>query len=258
MFRKPHDVDILIRGSDHLDLTRELLYSLRQWTPAPSYHITYVDNGSPRAALQNLMSHDPDCTYVSLPFNHGSVRAINIGLSLALLNDAPYIVLLDNDTQIPAGDTEWLARFVAHLKGNVAAAGAVTDYAAGLQNCELNSDTYTIDWQDREGDSGKAGPYKAAALVSFALALRKDAVRKVGLFDELYEPGNFEDYDYSVQLRQAGYECVVAQDVWVHHKGSQTFKTLNFEQLYFENGRKFVEKWGADTLRVLGIQAVTQ
>jgi len=133
----------------------------------------------------------------------------------------------------------------------VGAAGAVTDYVSGYQNCELLPDTYTREWEettDAGTTHGIKGNVELPVLVSFAMMIRKSVINEIGAFDELYEPGNHEDYDYSLMIRQAGYKCVIANSVWIHHKGSQTFSKFDFAELLNINGRKLVGKWGIETL----------
>jgi O-antigen biosynthesis protein len=245
MYRRDYDVDILVRGWRHLELTAHLLQSIRDNTPVVKYHVTYVDNGSEhRGDLRDLQEEFPDMTVVCLPFNHGSVRAINVGLSLALLSDAPYILLLDNDTTIPGGDNTWLERFIAYFDDpRVGAVGACSSYVSGHQQAESIPPRF-------HGDAATELP----VLVSFALLLRKTAVEQVEYFDELYEPGNYEDMDYSLQLREAGWKCVIADSVYIQHVGSQTFGSMGFQGLLDANRHKFIEKWGSQRLESLGVR----
>jgi len=77
--------------------------------------------------------------------------------------------------------------------------------------------------------------------------LRKDAVRRVGFWDERYNPGNYEDTDYAMQLRRAGYDIRVARSVYIHHHGHKTFSD-KLKNLLQENHIKFVQKWGPGAL----------
>lgn len=241
-------VDVLIRGWDNRELTHALLKSLPQ--VAPELNIIYVDNGSDTSVSVSLLKYFPHVTHVRLPFNHGSVRAINVGLQLAELSPAPYILLLDNDTEIPQKDASWLRRWLSYFADEtVGAAGAVSDYTSGYQHVEAVSDRF-----QRDIPHGRKDPQAMPLLVSFALMLRKSAVEQVGLFDEQYEPGLYEDYDYAVRLREAGYKLVVADSVWIHHKGSQTFGKMNQAELFATNSQKFIDRWGEDTLRQMGIK----
>lgn len=254
-FRHEVAVDILIRGWNNLDLTRKCLASIQGNTEGVKYRITYVDNGSEdKEALLKLIEDYPEVQFITLPFNHGSVRAINIGLAMSWLSEAPYILLLDNDTEVPAGDTKWLERFITYFDDEqVGAAGAMTDYVSGFQNYASAVPTYQKAWQvDGEG-AGMKGPVPVSVLVSYAMMLRKEAVEQVGFFDEVYEPGNSEDYDYVLQLRDAGWKAVIANSVWIHHKGSQTFKQFNFKSLLETNHDKMIQKWGIPKLKEMGL-----
>ena len=256
-YRRPdYPVDILVRGHENVALTAACLSSIRRNTDPDLYQLWYVDNGSQPANFYQLVKNNPDVAFVRLPFNHGSVRAINTGLLMALQSSAEFVLLLDNDTEIPAGDTEWLNRFMAYFDDDtVGAAGAVSDYVSGMQQAEAAPDTYTKDWQDDEkGRGGVKTPPDAPILVSFAMMIRKQVVREIGLFDERYEPGNCEDYSWTLRARQAGWRLVVAKSVWIKHVGSQTFGKMGFSDLLQTNYAKLIDEFGIEKLNELGIE----
>jgi hypothetical protein len=70
----------------------------------------------------------------------------------------------------------------------------------------------------------------------------------VGLLDERFEIGMFEDDDYARRVRQAGWRVVCAEDVFVHHFGEATLGPLvasgRYRQVFEHNRRRFEEKWG--------------
>lgn len=255
-YRREYEVDVLVRGHGNLDLTRQCLNSLLRNTDQSRIHITYVDNGSDRAELLELIKvyHEQCIQFVALPFNHGSVRAINVGLSLASLSSAPYVLLLDNDTEIPQDDKDWLDRWLTYFEDeHVGAAGAVSDYVSGYQNCEANPDLYQKEWEIEGEGRGFKEPPRLPCLVSFALMLRKSAVFEVGMFDEQFEPKNWEDYDYTVRMMDAGYKNVIANSVWVHHRGQNKDTAMQEESLVL-NQAKFIQKYGVEGLAQRGLR----
>lgn len=258
-FRRDYKVDILVRGKDNSDLTWRLFDSIKRQTDPELYQLTYVDNGSARQPItQMLMAQFPEHQYLLLPRNYGSIRAINLGLSVAMENPAPYTLIMDNDTTIPEGDRNWLERWIGYFDDErVGAAGAVSDYVSGYQFCEAVPDLYQKDWKvEKPGQPVEQGfkePYALPLLVSFAMMLRKKAVSQTGTFDELYQPGNFEDYDYTLRMHMAGWRCIIANSVWIHHKGSQTFKDMGFQNLLEINQQKFIDKWGKERLAEVGV-----
>ncbi len=162
---------------------------------------------------------------------------------------------MDNDTEIPHADRQWLARFMSYLEDEkVGAAGAVSNYVSFYQNVEACPDTFNRAFTEENGRQGYKEPPAMPVLVSFAMMIRKSVFLECGFFDETFEPGNCEDYDYTLRIRQAGYKCVVANSVWIHHRGSSTFRKLDFASLLETNGRKLIEKWGAETLAEMGLE----
>ncbi len=230
-------VDVIVVGWDNFELTRRCLDSVSR-VLAPDWQVIYVDNGSRLEGLLALMRDDPWMNLITSPFNHGFVRGVNLGLAAALFSPAPYVLLLNNDAWAPEGDAGWLARMASHFQDEtVGAVGAVTDRVFGYQ---------------RRAKSGD-GVTEAPVLIAFAMMIRKSAFQKVGFFDERFSPGNFEDFDYSVRLRRAGWKLVVAESVWLHHQMHATLERLDLPGLLETNRQKFVEKWGVDRLHAMGI-----
>ena len=67
-------------------------------------------------------------------------------------------------------------------------------------------------------------------------------------FDESFGIGNYEDDDYCLRLREAGYRLRIAHDAFVFHYGNRTFMGMGlqgarFDALLDENRRVFEDKW---------------
>jgi hypothetical protein len=81
----------------------------------------------------------------------------------------------------------------------------------------------------------------------FCAAMRRDVFDQVGVLDERFEIGLFEDDDYSERVRAAGYRVVCAEDAFVHHFGEATFGELvptgRYGELFRANKARFEEKW---------------
>jgi GT2 family glycosyltransferase len=204
--------------------------------------------------------YDERIQYVCLPTNMGAVRASNVGFMLSYLSPAQFILILDNDARIPDGDKDWLERWMKHFDDSiVGAAGATSDRVAGYQQIFKVPETYLKEWiNHKSGDHGETGPIFVPWLISFACMYRKEAMAKIadprGLWDERFEPGNSEDIDASLRLREAGYKCALSSDIYVHHDMSATFtKNFDFGELLKTNHAKLVKKWGQEKLTAMGV-----
>ena len=70
-------------------------------------------------------------------------------------------------------------------------------------------------------------------------------LREIGLYDEGFRWGNFEDTDEVYRAAKAGWKYVVVGDavVWHHYWLSRLELDPDHGKSYRENFRRFVEKW---------------
>jgi 2-polyprenyl-3-methyl-5-hydroxy-6-metoxy-1,4-benzoquinol methylase len=83
-------------------------------------------------------------------------------------------------------------------------------------------------------------------LIGFCLLVKREAYEAVGGLDERFTPGNYEDDDFCLRIRRAGYKLKICTDTFIHHEGSASFRNdpQSFNALMQANARKFSEKWG--------------
>jgi GT2 family glycosyltransferase len=246
----------LVRGWGNVEMTTRALSGLRANHPPEDLRIIYVDNGSDVNDFNGLTSRFEDVEFVRFPENQGSCRGINAGMVLAAMEPHEFVIIMDNDAAPPPQDPNWLERWMACFKDpSVGCAGAVTDYVSGGQHIEDCPETYMREFSREDGAQGSRGIPRIPVVVSFAVMFRRSALEAIGwLADERFEPGNSEDTDLSLRVREAGWEVVVAQSVWIHHEGSQTFNKTDFEGLLEGNTEKLVEKYGIERLGLLDIK----
>ena len=69
---------------------------------------------------------------------------------------------------------------------------------------------------------------------------------RVGPLDERFRVGMFEDDDFSLRIRKAGFRIAAAEDCFVHHFGQGSFAKLvpaYYQEVFATNRRLFEEKW---------------
>ncbi|HKT37528.1 MAG TPA: glycosyltransferase, partial [Ktedonobacterales bacterium] len=177
--------------------------------------------------------------------NLGFAGANNVGLRAA--QDSEYVVLLNDDVIVTPG---WLGALLRYLDDpQIGLVGTVTN-AAG------NEARVPVDYSATDGIDAFARAYTQAhdgvsfdiqALAMYCLALRQRTVAALGELDERFRVGMFEDDDYAMRARAAGYRVVCAEDVFVHHFGRSSFGKLSEEahaQLFAANRAVFERKWG--------------
>jgi GT2 family glycosyltransferase/glycosyltransferase involved in cell wall biosynthesis/Tfp pilus assembly protein PilF len=239
---------IVIPVYNQLETTRRCWMSIKKNTEVP-YRLILVDNGS-----EEQVAYEADQNNIEVirnETNTGFAHACNQGIRTAY---GDYVIILNNDTVVPPG---WLKRLLWHMEENpdIGIAGPSTSFASTIQQIPVS-------YKDERGLYGmseeiyRKNRHEAAELpkvVGVCMALRRKMLDEIGLFDTRFGVGNFEDDDICVRARLAGYRVVWAKDVFVHHDGSKTFRSidLDYEALMKENRGKFAAKW-APVVSALG------
>ncbi|WP_151736660.1 glycosyltransferase family 2 protein ['Paenibacillus yunnanensis' Narsing Rao et al. 2020] len=235
---------IIIPTYNGLGLLRSCVEAIRAHTVSP-YEIIVVDNASEDGT--DLYCRSNHIAFVSLPENRGFPAACNLGLQLASGDE---LLLLNNDVIVAPG---WLDNLKAALYSapEVGIVGPVTNYASGLQRVK----TYYSDlagFYDEAGRANVPDPRKwrqTRRLVGLCFLFKRELLETVGLLDERFSPGHFEDDDYCYRARLRGYRLLIAGDCLVHHEGSASFKEHYAEALsglLERNRRLYIEKWQID------------
>ncbi|SHJ04447.1 glycosyltransferase [Propionispora hippei] len=238
-------ISMIIVTFNKLDYTKLCIDSIRQHTAANSYELIVVDNGSTDGTV-DWLREQPDLRVICNQDNAGFPAACNQGIRAA---EGNHILLLNNDTIVTPG---WLSNLSACLfsAADIGAVSAVTNSCSNFQNvpCEYSCMEELIAFARQMNHADPSLWEERERLVGYCLLVKAEVVAAVGLLDEIFSPGNFEDDDYSVRIRQAGYRMILCRDVFIHHFGSVSFKepSIKFTTLLQTNKQKFIEKWGYD------------
>lgn len=240
-------VSIVVVTFNNLVFTRMCLESVLAHTADRDYEIVVVDNGSTDGTPDYLRALARRQRRLRVRFNTGNLGfapANNQGLEQSR---GEYLVLLNNDTIVPPG---WLGRLIAHLdEPTVGMVGPVTNRAGNEAQIEVPYRTFgeLIQFADDYTRGCAGASSEIPMLTMFCVAMRRDLYQRVGPLDERFEVGMFEDDDYALRVRAAGYRVVCAEDVFVHHFGQASIGKLASTGVYgtlFEaNRRRFEQKW---------------
>jgi len=242
-------LSVVIVTFDNRDLNQLCLESVLARTEWPHREILVVDNGSTdgtRELLSELAATNPEIRPIFLAENRGYPAAVNAGLSEAR---GVFLVLLNNDTVVTRGWATALLRHLARDRG-LGLVGPVTNAISNAARVEVgyagleDLPAWAAGWT--RAHDGEAFPIPTLAF--FCAALRREVFERVGLLDERFGIGMFEDGDYVRRVRAAGFDIRCARDAFVHHWQMASFRKLGkdaYLRLFEENRRKFEEKWGA-------------
>lgn len=238
---KQPGVTIIIPTFNCLNHTRLAYESLKRSTTYP-YQLIIIDNASTDDTINYIRTLD-DVYHIENTQNLGFPTAVNLGLELV---KTPYFVIANNDLLFTK---HWLERLVKSIETDpkLSILGVKSNFVSGPQ---LTKDP---GYKNSEGlntyvESVKNNPnnkiiYKNR-IVFLCTILQSHLLYTIGLLDENFGLGNFEDDDYCLRTIKAGLHCAYDEGVYIHHFGSRSFinNKINYNELIERNKKYFMLK----------------
>jgi len=241
-------VSIVILTHNNLNLTKQCIESIFRNTLWPNFELIIIDNSSTdgtREYLEQLAQKHENVKLIFNNRNEGFARGNNQGILAAT---GEYIVLLNNDTIVTRG---WLGRLIRHLESDPrnGMVGPVTNSIGNEARIDVNySSIEEMEaFAARRAREYEGKTFEIKMLALFCAVMRRKLFDEIGLLDERFEVGMFEDDDMAFRVKQVGYRIACCEDVFVHHHHSATFKQFGeqeYMKLFEVNRKKFEEKWG--------------
>lgn len=211
---------------DALECIQSLLKNTAQNIP-----ILVIDDAStdPRIASDlPLLATEKRLIYLRKPFNSGFVDTVNLAFAWSAPRD---VVVINSDVVVPP---EWLERLraAAYCMSIVATAtpltnsGTIVSVPYRNQPVESLVDGQTVEEVDARIREHSLRLYPGTpTAVGHCVYFRRSALDVVGYFDHAFAPGYGEEVDFSQRAVMAGFCHVVADDLFVYHKGSRSFSS---------------------------------
>lgn len=181
-----------------------------------SKQIWVIDNASTDGSLELAQERFPDFKYLSLPKNYGFAGGMNRGLEVASRAGADFFWLFNYDAQAEVDSLESLVlAAAAYPQAGLLSPGIMTDqgkvwFGGGSIDFFRMRTRHQFAFR-------QVSPYVTGFLTGCALLIRREAWEKIGSLDEqlfLY----YEDADYSLRARRAGFELLLVPEARVVHK----------------------------------------
>ena len=182
--------------------------------------VLVIDNCSKDGSIEEAKQRFPQAEYLLLEKNYGFCRAVNIGIKRSR---TPYVILLNNDTEIKEGFVEALLKAVKQNDRIFSVESKMIQY--GDQSLIDSAGTFynALGWAFARGKDKKVDQYKKGcrtfAACAGAAIYRKSVFDKIGLFDELHF-AYMEDIDVGYRARLQGYINMYEPNAEVIHVGS--------------------------------------
>jgi len=235
------ETSIIIPLYNQLDYTRKCVDSILADKNRPLLELILVDNASYDGTHEYLdevlrkHSNNPTLSWkiIRNETNLGVAPAWNQGLKAATTNE---LFVINNDI---LATNSWIQGIRTGLKKHhlaIACPYSINgplNYELELRAGRFTARNYNRVWND----------------YSFcAFFMPRKTLEKIGLFDENFKVGGYEDTDYCYRLKKEGLTFGIVGSSFIHHFGSITlgeFKKTGDKHVS-GNRNYFIQKWGED------------
>jgi GT2 family glycosyltransferase len=269
-------VYIIIVNWNGVSDTLQCLASVMELDYHP-FKIVVVDNGSTDGSVSAIRAHYPYVELIETGENLGYTGGNNVGIRYALDCGVDYVFLLNNDTIV---DPYMLERLVAFAESHpaagivgpkqyffdrpsvIAGTGSVIDWRQGTIRHLRRGET-----ESGQGQSATEIPRRVDFIDGCAVFVRGKLIEEVGMLDERFHLGGYEDADWGVRATAHGYQVWNVPEAKMWHKLSATagigsplttyFMTRNALLFFWQNTPGYhrwfcVSRIGLRTLRTVG------
>jgi len=231
-------IDIIVPVFNGFAHVKRLLESLLKNTQEP-FRLIIIDDASTDYRVVDYLRELAQ-KYANKIFlfrndrNMGFTHSVNRGLKEV----QGHAVILNSDTVVPPG---WLTRLMEPILKNhkVASvtpftnAGTICSFPEFLKDNELPEDL-TVEEVDAffNSLSGLGCEIRLPTGVGFCMALNREALKEVGLFDERNFPRGYgEENDWCMRALKKGYKHLIAYNLFVAHEHGGSFTSEEKKKL---------------------------
>lgn len=226
--------DIIMVVWNNRDLTEQCVNSIFSSEITCQYRLILVDNASGQAAREYLdrlkVLFSDKIIIIRNKENLGYPKAVNQGIKSS---SADYVCVINNDTLVFDGWLDEMMR-VAESSKDVGIVNPANNFG------KKRPWNKTYEQHAREMTAGRQGQYaETASPAGFCYLIKREVIDKIGLWDEQFSPGYFEDTEYALRAKQAGYKSVFAKGAFVFHLEHASFKKRGFNAFFKQSEEKF-------------------
>lgn len=253
---------IIVAVHNRMDVTSLCLDSVFTAKTDSKFHVFIVNDGSKPSETERLeylvKAHKQDggqITYFHNMKATGFSAANNTALRMIFQQSSAYthICLLNSDTVVT---DRWLDRLALGADSHLV--GPVTNSSGNEQIIQIDYEVHGANGYAKAPIQNFAnsryaqfqGSFQDTEMLGFFCVAGATALfQRIGLLDEQFGAGYFEDNDYCLRAQLARIPMKINRAVYIHHWGSSSFKILGEKKiahLFKRNKRLFINKHGCE------------
>jgi len=197
--------------------------------------IMVIDNGSKEESVSKIERKFPQLMVIKSESNLGYCGGMNLGIRMAIKKDAKFILLINNDT---VADKNFVKSLMENFEDDVGVVGPIIYYYDDPNEIWSSGGKISPIIQElkRSHEHQLEIPTKPIDLdfiTGCAMLVKREVFEKVGFFDERFFPAYYEDLDFCLRVRKAGYRIILDPTSLLWHKVSKSSNGSESENLIF-------------------------
>jgi GT2 family glycosyltransferase len=225
---KKMKLSVVIPVMNKLHYTKQCLSDLTQQT-CKELEIIIIDNAS-TDGTKNYLENIKGIKVLTNKENKGCAASWNQGVKEST---GEWVIILNNDVRIPRNCFDLLISSAISMKIDV--------ISPGMREGELNYNhaEYALSYTKKMKDV-----FRRCTPSGVCFALKKDLFGKIGLFDENFYIGQYEDADFFRRCKLLKLTMGITGKSFIHHFGSTTQKQIkeNSSENYSLKNREYHRK----------------
>lgn len=237
-------VSLVIPLYNQVQYTQQCLKSVLSTCDIDNVEIILIDNASTDETSAYLDTLPPSVICIKNNDNKGFAGACNQGIRRAT---APWIVVMNNDVVVTPG---WLSNLL-----KVAVEYNLDCVSPGIREGVLN---YDIISYGEEFTHCMRTVLRRGVVSGICFAATRSLYDSIGVFDENFLYGQYEDADLFKRAERAGFNLGTTGRSFIHHFGSITQKGMGVKNKVsphvIHNKKYFIRKWSQSRIERLFIR----
>jgi len=224
------EVVIIIMNYNGKKLLRDCLNSIKKNTFYKDYKIIVVDNNSTDGSIEMIKKQFKGIDLIQNEKNYGGAKGNNIGIKYAIKKYNPnYFFLLHNDIKVTK---DWLES-VIKIANSHKKIGILGCKQLNFERKPIISAAWILPFRMKyySGNQIKEVTWISGA----AFLIKKDVIKKIGLFDEKYSPFHYDDMDFEQRAIKAGFKIMYVPNSIVLHKTRATTEEIDENFMFYMN-----------------------
>ncbi|MCC5929842.1 MAG: glycosyltransferase family 2 protein [Cyclobacteriaceae bacterium] len=235
-------VSVVILNYNQWKVTEELLLSIEKIS-YQNIELIIVDNASAQNPAEIVETKYPDVEFIRSEINLGYAGGNNLGIEEAR---GEYIFILNNDTELAQ---DCIERLLESFQKNKTA-GIVcpkilffdqpdtVQYAGFTDIHQITGRNRSIGYLEKDNGQFDIGG-KTFFAHGAAMMIKREVIEKVGMLPELYFL-YYEEMDFSMTVRRAGYDIYYEPSSVVYHKESVSVGPASPMKTYYLNRNRIL------------------